>query len=316
MNPWSPLLLLLPAASAADAGHYHPDAVAAKSALFVEAAGAMGPAFDEAQSELTRLGAALETLDAGVLLLGERAPDALRDWAGETRKRTTGWYLQIQRHVGLLQEDFSGEFGGALARALEAQEGPVQECGATGIAAIMGGKKQCPGADLNATLAEQLDQDPQLQAFVAEIADVPWPQSTVSPRTWAPVAITGTERWVSADAVLSRFASGALDRRAADLEAALEPLEEGLERGEPGAVERGQGARDAYAGALAADGALLWEAMAGALTKAEKKGGPAGVGVCPVPASLGGCEGEDATRAVLDTLAADKRFGKAVAPLR
>jgi hypothetical protein len=52
------------------------------------------------------------------------------------------------------------------------------------------------------------------------------------------------------------------------------------------------------------------------LERAQRRGGPEAVGVCPVPVALGGCEGEDATPVVLETLAADRRFLKSVSGLR
>lgn len=308
------LLVALSAALAAPAGHYHPDSVAAGSARFVAAADQLGPAFDRAQQSLTRLGAAAEDLDAAVLLLGDRAPDDLGAWAQQVRKRIAAGYLSTQRHVDLVQQDFSDEFGAALARALEAESADydLKECGRTGISAMMGGKSDCAGADRNAALAARLDADPALQAFTTELATIPWPTVEVPERTGPPVALTGTARWVAAEALIDRYAEAAVAARAEALEDELDPLLDDIEAGDPAAIAEGQAARDRYAQALAADGAVLWTAMEITLGKAAKKGGPAEVGVCAVPASLGGCMGEDATGAVLQALADDRRFDKAV----
>lgn len=306
------------AAQAAEAGHYHPDTVAAKSARFTEAAKIMGPSFDAAQQSLTRLGRAVESLDGAMLLLGDRAPEALGEWAVSARKRLAGGYLSVQRHVDLVQEDFGQEFGGALARAVAA-EGAVyalKECGATGIAAMMGGRSQCTGADRNAALSARLDADPALAAFTEELATIPWPTVEVPTRTAAPVPLTGSERWVAAEALLDAYARGALSARAEALEDALDPLLDRIEAGDAEAVSEGQAARDRYARALAEDGAVLWQSMTITLDRAAKRGGPASVGVCPVPVALGGCEGEDASKTVLEVLAADRRFQKSVAALR
>lgn len=306
------------AAQAAEAGHYHPDTVAAKSARFTEAAKLMGPSFDAAQQQLTRLGRAVEALDGAVLLLGDRAPEPLEAWAVTARKRLAGGYLSVQRHVDLVQEDFGEEFGGALQRAIAAEGDAyaLKECGATGIAAMMGGRSQCEGADRNAALAARLDADPELAAFTEELKTIPWPSVEVPSRTADPIPLTGTARWVSADAVLDAHARGALVRRADALEEALDPLIDRIEAGDAEAISEGQGAHDRYAAALAEDGTVLWESMTITLQRAERRGGPVAVGVCPVPVGLGGCTGDDATAAVLETLAADRRFLKSVAGLR
>jgi hypothetical protein len=306
------------AAQAAEPGHYHPDTVAAKSARFTEAAKLMGPSFDAAQQQLTRLGRAVEALDGAVLLLGDRAPEPLTAWAVTARKRLAGGYLSVQRHVDLVQEDFGEQFGGALERAVaaEGEAYDLKECGATGIAAMMGGRSQCEGADRNASLAARLDADPELASFTDELKTIPWPSVEVSARTAAPIPLTGSARWVSADAVLAAHARGALSRRADDLEESLDPLIDRIEAGDAEAVAEGQAARDRYGAALARDGAVLWESMTITLERAQRRGGPEAVGVCPVPVALGGCEGEDATPVVLETLAADRRFLKSVSGLR
>ncbi len=311
-------LTAVPAAAlAADPGHYHPDDIAAQSKRFDQAAQSMGPAFDQAQQALTRLSTALETLDAGVLLVGDRAPADLVAWAGSTRTQVTGQYLRLQRHVDLLQEDYGEQFGAALARALAAEpaDRKLLECGATGISAIVG-KKSCPGVDLNGVLAARVDADPALGQAVTEIAAVPWPEIGVQAQAFPPVAITGTARWVSAEALFAKVASGTVDRRGLVLEDALDPLLDRMEAGDADALAEGRAARAAYARGLAEDGTLLVTAMQDTLAKAEKRGGPAAVGLCVVPTLLGGCTGEDATAAVLATLEADKRFDKAVARLK
>lgn len=318
------LLCLLPLlaapAQAAEPGYYHPDEVAAGSELFVAAAKQLGPAFEEAQADLTRLSTALEQLDATLLLLGDRAPTELTEWATSTRKQVTGQYLQLQRHIDLVQQDYGDEFGAAVQRAIELESADytLKECGASGISALMGrgSAASCSGSDRNAALAARLDQDPKLKAFVDEMGEIPWPEIGVEARTWEPVPVTGTDRWIAAEALSRSLFSGAMERHNDALEDALDPLYEGLESGDADAVRKGEAARAAYAAAVGADGATLLDAMQATLEKRAKKGGPEGVGVCPVPKALGGCSGADATKAVLTLLKDDKKFSKATAGMQ
>ena len=315
-----PLTLLAAPADAAEPGHFHPDKVAAESALFVAAAEQLGPAFDRAQSDLTRLSVALEQMDAALLLLGERVPEPVRGWAEDTRKQITGQYLQLQKHIDLVQEDYATQFGSAVERAVAEDSGAfsLTECGATGINALLrrGAPAACPGADRNAALASRIDADPVLQQFVEEMTEVPWPSIGVQARTWPAVAVTGAEQWIAADALANTLAKASMARHGDALEEALDPLFEGLEAGDAASIEQGNRARTAYAAAVAADGAVLLDAMKTTLDKQAKKGGPTGVGVCPVPAALGGCDGNDATRAVLGALLTDKKFLKATAGMQ
>lgn len=309
-------LLALPA-DAGEPGHFHPDKVAKESTLFVTAAEQLGPAFDTAQADLTRLSVALEQLDGALLLLGDRVPDGLRAWADDTRKQITGQYLQLQRHIDLVQEDYSVHFGDAVQRAVEAESAAfdLTECGATGINALLrrGAPAACAGEDRNAPLAARIDADPELQSFLEEMAEVPWPSIAVTARTWTAVAVTGTEQWLEAEALTGKLANTALARHNGALEEALDPLYEGLEGGDADAVTQGAAARAAYAAAVASDGTILLDAMQASLAKGAKKGGPAAVGVCPVPAALGGCEGAPSTKAILGALLTDKKFLKATA---
>ncbi len=305
----APLALLLAAALAAPAGHYHPDNVAAKSRVFASAAEASGPAFEAAQDALGRVGRGLAQLEIGAALLGDRAPAGFDAWATGIRRTATGQYLRLQKHVDLLGDDYSRVFGDALTRAVAAEKGDLVECtGGSGIQALMRrpGATACPGEDRNGALARRIDADAELSKAVAAINAVPFPEVGVEPKTWAPATVTGAARWFDVATVARKAAGPALERDAQALEAALAPLESGIDAGDAAAVAEAERARAAYEAALATHGAALLEAAAKALDKA----GLSDVGACPNPASLGGCAGADATKDVLAALLADKKFVK------
>ena len=99
-------------------GHYHPDGVAGRSETFAAAADALGPQFEQAQKQLTRAGASLQEMEIGGGLVGARLDSSFRDWANEQRKLITGQFIQIQRHVDVLQDDVGRVFTEALDRAV------------------------------------------------------------------------------------------------------------------------------------------------------------------------------------------------------
>ena len=308
-------------AVASDVGHYHPDVVAQRSVTFGRAAAAAGPSFENAQNQLRIVGEEIAELEQGVLLLGADAPHETQIWSEGVRKEVTGRFLQIQRHVDLLQDDYSRVFGEALDRALASvgSSKDVRECKSSGgIQSIMrrGGVNTCDGEDLNAPLVAAIDADKRLIADIDEINGVPWPQLTVDGKPQPVAALTGKTRWVSSGAVVPVYASGSVKRRQDVLDRELAPLADLMSQGDSSAIERGRQLRFAYENEMALDGDILWTAAQLALEKAEKKGGAlTEVGVCANPVSMGGCVGEDVTAQVLEILAADRKFLKTVAAL-
>lgn len=297
------------------AGHYHPNDIAAASKVFATAAEAVGPRYDTAARALQRVGRGLELLELGALTLGDRAPEGLLDWMATTRRQATGEHLRLQRHVDLMGEDYSSEFGEAMQRVLAKQGAGLVECGATGIAAMVGGKN-CPGEDANARIASAIDADPALQAAIASIGAIDWPIVSTPNRTWPVVALTGTDQWVQVGALLSALFPDRLQDHQDDLDRALSAILEDDSRSKEDQLAAAEVERQKYADALAADGAVIFAAMRDSLEKGAKKGAPAAVGLCANAPALGGCPGEDVTKAVVGFLRDDKKFVKATYGLR
>lgn len=306
-------IVLLAVAIAGSPAFYHPDDIAAKSTRFAAAAQAIEPRFAAGEAAAARWGDAVADLELGAAMLGKDAPAELTTWVADTRRQLTGQFLRLQRHAGLVQEDFSAVFGAALGRVLPAvaKGYDARECKATGIAAMMR-RTTCEGEDLSPALARALDADPALEKEIADILSVEWPTVALEPRTWAPAALTGTARWVDGAAVAEAFTAARVQSRKDALDARLDPLQDGLEARDPAVIAAAQAERARYVAALGEDGAFLRAALTEALVRGEKKGGPAQVGWCPNPAALGGCVGEDVTRAVVERLREDRRFVDAV----
>ena len=308
----SAALFLVGAALAGEPAHYHPDDIAKASKVFGAVAASMGPAFEDSQSRIGVLGAALTELELGVGLLGAEAPTELVAWSLTTRKKVVGETLRLQRHVDLLQEDYGRVFGAAVERALPTvgRGFDLRVCGATGVLAMIG-KKDCAGTDLNPKFASSIDIDTTLARDLADIASVEWPSFEEPKAAASVVALTGSVRWVSGGVA----AQALLGARVATLQ---EDLERKLDQLLPDAPTKddlvlAQAEKTAYLATLGADGQVLRAAIQGALARAAKKGGPAEVAWCANPVSLGGCPGEDATQQVLDLLGADKKFLKEIA---
>ncbi len=301
------LAALVSAASAAPVAHYSPDGVAKLSVAFGKASEVMGPAFEERDGKLRAIGSALQDLEVGTGMLGADAPAEARAWYESTRRQAVGEALRLQKHADLLQEDYGRVFGAALERALPAAAKGVdlKECAPTGVAAMIG-RSNCPGEDRNPAIAAAIDADAALAKELADIATVEWPAVSTPRTTLAAVPMTGGDRWVSGPALAARFVGRRVASARADAEATAEAA---LEKA-GGAPEAAKAARTAWDQTLAADGAALRALVVAALQRGAKKGGPAGVAWCPNPAALGGCAGEDATKAVLAALETDKRFMK------
>ena len=328
----SSMLLLLgvaPVQAAGKPAYYHPDDVAGASERFGQAATAVGPAFEKAQTELARLGRALESLEQGMALLGEQAPAALATWAETTRRTVSVQYLQTQRHVDLLQDDYANVFSAALERAITTvgKGYTLKECAPTSgssVTSLMragGGRAsvQCEGEDLNARITEAVDRDAVLAANLDEINGIEWPSIGISPapQPAAPLLGTAGPRYVQIDVLAERYFAARLDTHRERYEDAIAPLEEDIDSGAADAIQQAAGHREAYLRALASDGATLTAALQASLGKAAKKDASLrDLGLCANPAALGGCAGEDATEAVVRALQADKKFSKAMEKLR
>lgn len=288
---------------------YHPDDIAAKSAQFAAASDLVGPKFEAGERQVGQLTKAVGRLELGTALLGARAAPDLQAWTTTTRRQLTGQYLRLQRHVELIQGDFSNVFVAALDRALPGITAgkDAVECVASGVAAMMH-RTDCVGEDLNGALAAALDKDTKLQADLKDIASVEWPTVTLEPATQPVVAVTGVERYVSLWALGEKFAGARVSERETTLDAALEELAEGLDANDPKAIASAEAARATWAAGTGADGDALMAAAEAAMAK--QKAAPAAWGWCANPKLLGGCSGEDVTKEVVELLAADKKFAK------
>jgi hypothetical protein len=302
-------LLTVSAASAAEPAYYHPDDVARASAAFKAASGAMGPAFEERMAQVSRTGSGLQDLEVAVGMLGADAPSSLTDWVASTRRTAIGESMRLQRHADLLTEDYARVFGDALARALPAvgKGYAATECKAKGIAAMIG-RTQCTGVDLNPRLAAAIDADGTLGHALADIATVEWPSLTTFSTPQAPIALTGTERWIDGGAVARAFVG---KRVAAARTLATDAAEEAADGA--GSAADATRAAEVWRAHLSTDGAALRRHLSDALTRGARKGGPAAVGWCGNPRALGGCAGEDVTSAIVAALKEDEKFLKGIA---
>lgn len=299
-------------ARAAEPAWYHPDEVAGASAVFQQAAGEIAPRYQALEDDLRRLSRPLEDLELATALAGDRLSPDSRAYAETTRRAAAVAHLQAQRHVDLVQEDYARVFGAALQRALsEVGKGyTVKECsGGGGVQAMMGRSRSCEGKDLNAALARAIDQDAQLQAEVAEINAVPWPEVEIQGAEQPVVPLTGSGGWFSLATVARSLWSSRLVDRSDDLDRELAPIDDEIEAGEASALARAQEARAGYESALAADGEVLLALLQEALAKKAKKGGD-DLGACINPVELGGCPGPDRTAEVLGLVGADRRLRK------
>lgn len=318
------LWLAIQPALAGAPGYYHPDDIAGKSQQFAQAADAMGPAFDEVQMTLSRLGRSLEALERSTALLGDAAPPELAVWFEQTQRSVTGQYLQVQKHVNLLGEDYATVFTEAVSRAVAqvSANHALTECTQSGGVSSMlrrsasGASTTCSGTDFNDVIATAIDADPLLRADVTELNALEWPSITIEPVAQPVAPVTGTARYVMVGRLAKKYLEDHADARLEAFEDALSPIEDDVNAGDPEAIAEAGRLKEAYLAGLAEDGAVLRAALETSLAKAGKKvPGLSEVGLCANPAGLGGCEGEDITSIVMDLLREDRKFQKAIAKL-
>jgi hypothetical protein len=308
------LTLALAAAPSFAATWYSPDQIAGQSKSFAAAADAAGPNYEQLEISLTRYGAALEELELAVALAGARVPAEQAAWAADTRLQVTAQYLAVQKYVDLLGEDYNRVFEAAVARALPAISGgadavPCNPSGGLGRMRVV----TCTGTDLSAQIAAAVDQDSRLAKELADINSVPWPTVGVEGRAWAPISLGTGADWIGLAPTARAVMPDVLKRRQASMADASEAADAAVEQGDTKAIAALQASRTAWLGQLGEDGTALIAALPAALARAQKKGGPSGVGICVNPVMLGGCTGIDQGSRLYGTLIADKKLAKVAA---
>lgn len=313
------LLLLAGAAQAAEpAGHYHPIDVGMASKTFAIAQERAGTAFQDRQDKLVALAAALRSLEEGLDLLGDRAPEdgrarlvALRRTFEEDRG-TLSAFAQQQL------DGFDAAFQSAVKRALRNRDAAVCRTQAEPQGPRMrpgfrapAEEKACPGTDLNSTLAETLDADATLRAELETLLGATWPSVRVDARAVEPV---GDGPWIDVARLFrahTRPALQAIDL--ADESARLDiqiALEEGVtEEDMPALVAQGRAITAASRAhkAAVADGVL--EVVD---DLAPKKAGTS-VSWCWQPALYGGCDGAELPAETREELVTHRRVARALA---
>lgn len=312
-------LMLASLAQAGETGHFHPPELAARSALYAQASEASGARFRDAQSNLEAVATALLDYQVALDLLGDRAPAAERERLTELRTRFNRERAVLQAFANTMIEDFDNEFGEAMSRALP--EGAVS-CPPTiadgpslpGIPAATRPNPACKGADLNDSIAEAMDADPQLRSAIEEILALEWPTITLDDSPQA--VLGGGDAWIGVSPWFETAVPGrlkAIDR--ADAEARL-PFEAAIEQGadKEALAELVREARAVTAKTAASRASLaapVFSVSDAWMSKRAKKG-KATAGWCANPALFGGCAGQDVTEDVGGELLAWKKTAKVI----
>ena len=240
------LLALLVTAQAQEPGFYHPDDVAAASEVFSRSAATTAARFDGVQRKLDHAGSVVSTLDVGVSLCSDRASPDFQAYAAHLRRTVNGQYLQIQRFVDVLTEDFETTFDASLQRAIVSLEPTfgAETCKAPRIIG-MSVSSTCRGVNLNARLGASMDRDPVLQKEVQDILRVPWPELSFQGAPQQVLPITGSARYVDLAALVDVFLSSRVKQAQRNLQEALAPLEADMEESEDPRVREAATARAA-----------------------------------------------------------------------
>jgi hypothetical protein len=307
------------AAYAAPVGFWHPDDLAPRSEVFVASSQRLQEPFDKQSSASEQLAAALRQYREALDLLGDRAPAAERDRLEALEKEYQRQHAVLQAFADQVVADYDGVFTAAVDRAVAGIKGEVEQCAATirkgpnlpGMPTREEKNPDCHGEDLNGKLAASVDQDAALKAAIDEILNRPWPTVQLDSAAQAPIG--GQARWISVRELMVAAARGPLqsidqadDEARGKIDAAIESgaTVDQLKALEPEAkkIEQDTAAKRA---------ALAAPVLAAADARIAKKwtSEPA-TGWCANPALLGGCTGEDQSRALVARLVADKKVAK------
>jgi len=310
-------------ATALAGGFYSPSDTAGQSSLYQESATVASAKAEALEQASQSLAAALNQYEEGLDLLGLESTD--RAHFKDVRKKYNRQFAVATAFVHTLLEDFDTEFSGALQRALS-QHRDALVCAATrpvggralpGIRTRFEANPACTGDNLNAALANAMDDDPTLQDAVREMLALPWP---VVDRPSTPQPVVGNGGlWISArlfHELPGLTFPGPLQLILEEDEAAREALfANGLEAlttdDKKGSLARAQAITTATTGKRHQFAQPVLAAVLLINAKRIKKGQIAYTW-CPTPRLLGGCVGDDISPDALQALLEDKRLQKAL----
>lgn len=295
------------------AGFYHPIDVAAGSRAYDEAAAETSGRASALQRQARSYAIALNDYEEALDLLGPRADPSERATHASLTKAYNRQLAVLQVEIDELVAGFDTAFGDALTRALQAHPGAVR-CEKTvasgpslpGMPGRRVANPACTGDDVNQALADAMDRDAALRLALTDLFERRLSAFDL-PAEPAPLA---AESWIGVAPLFQAASRDALRTlRRSDEEARLE-IEAAMEEG--ATPEQLAALRPKAAAITAATAAARAEAFAPALERADKvlaKKLP-GAGWCARPELLGGCSGEDVTKAGAALLSKDAKFGR------
>lgn len=309
-------------AQAAPGGFWHPADLAPVSERYRTSAEELQAPFEERSAASERLAAALRHYRENLDLLGDRAPAGERARLEGLEREYQRQHAELQAFADQLVADYDAAFMGAVERAVAAHGGEVVQCEATvsqgralpGVPTRRAANPDCAGENLNAALAAAVDGDAALAGQLEAILGRGWPAVALESAAQAPVG--GAARWIEVRDLLMAGARGALQRIDQRDDDARGKIEAAIEQGASVEAlrELTPEAERIEAETAAARAALAAPVLAAVEARIAKKwASEPPVGWCANPPALGGCTGEDATRALVSRLVADKKVAKVLA---
>jgi hypothetical protein len=291
-------------------GYYNETEISKASTLFAEAAKVSAPQFAKAESTIRNHASIIASMETNTALLND---ESLNSWFEQNQRYMLGYRMQVSQHASMLTEDYDKEFTAAMNRAIEGLgfEGTLEICEAQAIHAMMGTAPKCDGTSFSTELANTMDNDATLQEALKSINDIPWPTPNVSPESQAIIQVTGDAGYVDLTIFVEQMMGLRMKQHKLWLESQNDSLIEAIEMGDKEAVQKAENNRKQYLERLSNDGEILVNTLE---QYAKKKSGKhpvvQSVGFCGNIEALGGCNGENVTAEVIETLKSDRYWAK------
>lgn len=295
----------------AEESYYSHNAIAQHSKLYSESSKVSIPKNTEATAIMSKHNQILKEMEYSVATLNQ---DVLTQSYAENQKAILEYRLKTQTHIQNIVQAYDAAFVNAMNQAItDLAFENLSLCEGNAIQAMMGAGPSCSGTEVSMQIAAKMDQNSELKDALDGINELAWPQANLQITAQPVLPITGTEYYVDVYEFGSYLLNEQLIAHQKEYQANLNGIMLELETGDEQAIETAKKFREAYLTTLTADGEKLRIALESyALKNAPKDPRLSQIGFCGNVSELGGCQGTDLTKEMIQSLQDNKKWQKAL----